>query len=51
MCIGRLKLSKGVKLSGIGIFSLGDGLIDRVTSKKLKIENFQVGGLRLFHNG
>ena len=36
MCMGRLKFLKGVKFSGIKIFSSGDGLIDRVTSKELK---------------
>ena len=51
-----------VKFSGIEIFSWGDGLIGRVASKVLKIfpmelglfeklRIFQVGGLRLFHNG
>ena len=61
-CIARLKFLKGVKFSGIEIFSWGDSLIGRVTSKELKIfpmelglfeklRIFQVGGLRLFHNG
>ena len=32
-----LYLVKGVKFSGIEIFSWGDGLISRVTSRELKI--------------
>ena len=57
-----LSILKGIKFSGNEIFSWGDGLIGRVTSKELnifpmelaffeKLRIFQVGGLRLFHNG
>ena len=43
MCIGRLKLSKGVKFSEIEFFSWGDGLISRVTSKELTIFPMELG--------
>ena len=51
MCMGRLKFLKGVKFSGIEIFSWGDGLIGRVTSKELKTFRLELGffeKLRIF---